>query len=697
MMMKRLLSLVLALTMMLFQVSCGNSGTESRLMHDLTPDDLLKYPSDAPVFEFTQIPWLSFWNNDPVYYGHEIVTETETEITIHRHLGVMDFSFERMLGEFEENVVIKKKPEEEGEEPDDQNPDEEEPPESPRPTPDNDLPVPTPVDLPRGDDAAPREPGPLGSSGAAGSASGSVFMSIVGAIGSLFGSSREEEEFDVYEIQIYRGDTSRMIARENLKEQKRFAEAQSELEASAEDFRREHNRLIDETLSAGPSSLQDTTDERPDFDFQTPKESPYFDSLLTAKAALEQVRSENQIEAAPILDRAENALKRADAFYSQNDFTRGQLRMRSFQNRLAAAMNPFAIPQSPGAGPRDARTVRYESYQASLEVMDAADGLDEEGDHLLADIVNASADTYLNVGLGLTRLSGLADIPLSAMEAFTGKTVDFERGKPVIRETTTFERAAAVVSLGLTAAGVVLAGPGGAAAGAYIGKLGKQMMKSAAKWGDEAVEVAEDSAKLADDVLESAKDIGLSQPDRVKQLAESIQDSGIPSDKVKETLTNIGKSDDFARAVAATPANRPMFYVNSAGEAIPSTGYKYIDTNSAELGVIKSTGSLPARSVERPHYMTFDNFDDSATAIDRLQVPSQFNDGRYKVTFDTLQTVDELKVPNGRWGEADYLEPMTNDFPEFGQGGASQAVYTKPIKVQEVRDLSTGEIVYKAD
>ena len=38
-----------------------------------------------------------------------------------------------------------------------------------------------------------------------------------------------------------------------------------------------------------------------------------------------------------------------------------------------------------------------------------------------------------------------------------------------------------------------------------------------------------------------------------------------------------------------------------------------------------------------------------------------------KVSFNTLQIIDDIGVPYG-------LEPITQDFPQFGSGGATQVI-----------------------
>lgn len=55
--------------------------------------------------------------------------------------------------------------------------------------------------------------------------------------------------------------------------------------------------------------------------------------------------------------------------------------------------------------------------------------------------------------------------------------------------------------------------------------------------------------------------------------------------------------------------------------------------------------------------------------------------------FDTKQILDDVRIPNGNWGKSSYLEPITTDFPQFGPGGATQAVTNRPIKIDTLIDL----------
>ena len=95
---------------------------------------------------------------------------------------------------------------------------------------------------------------------------------------------------------------------------------------------------------------------------------------------------------------------------------------------------------------------------------------------------------------------------------------------------------------------------------------------------------------------------------------------------------------------------------------------------------MKDTMTIPARADGT--YFLFDNFD--AANPGALQVP---HDASVKVSFDTLQIIDDIEVPHGDWGKASYLEPITQDFPEFGAGGATQVITHSEIKIDNITSL----------
>lgn len=71
------------------------------------------------------------------------------------------------------------------------------------------------------------------------------------------------------------------------------------------------------------------------------------------------------------------------------------------------------------------------------------------------------------------------------------------------------------------------------------------------------------------------------------------------------------------------------------------------------------------------------------------------HDAAIRLEFDTSQILDDVRIPKGAWGQADYLEPLTKDFPQFGEGGATQAVTSMPFDVTRIVDLRTGRVIFE--
>ena len=71
------------------------------------------------------------------------------------------------------------------------------------------------------------------------------------------------------------------------------------------------------------------------------------------------------------------------------------------------------------------------------------------------------------------------------------------------------------------------------------------------------------------------------------------------------------------------------------------------------------------------------------------------HDAAIRVEFDTLQVVDDVKIPRGMYNTADYLEPLTKDYPQFGAGGAAQAITNSEIEASRIVDLRSGKVLYE--
>ena len=122
------------------------------------------------------------------------------------------------------------------------------------------------------------------------------------------------------------------------------------------------------------------------------------------------------------------------------------------------------------------------------------------------------------------------------------------------------------------------------------------------------------------------------------------------------------------------------FYVTPNGEIIPSTGYRYISENAPYLKDMTNSMTIPANV--NGTYFSFNNY--SIANPGALQVP---HDASVKVSFDTLQIIDDINIPFGNWGKAPYLELITKDFPQFGSGGATQVITHSKIEIDSITKL----------
>ncbi|OFZ15590.1 MAG: hypothetical protein A2Z20_04940 [Bdellovibrionales bacterium RBG_16_40_8] len=123
---------------------------------------------------------------------------------------------------------------------------------------------------------------------------------------------------------------------------------------------------------------------------------------------------------------------------------------------------------------------------------------------------------------------------------------------------------------------------------------------------------------------------------------------------------------------------------------MPAKGYRYVPTDAPYLKELSETGVVPPRT--DGSYISFKNFDSAKSVASELQVP---HNASIKVEFDTKQILDDVKIPNGNWGKADWLEPITKDHPQFGSGGAYQAVTSQKIQATRIIDLKTGRTLYE--
>ncbi|MGE3683326.1 MAG: pre-toxin TG domain-containing protein [Bdellovibrionales bacterium] len=182
-----------------------------------------------------------------------------------------------------------------------------------------------------------------------------------------------------------------------------------------------------------------------------------------------------------------------------------------------------------------------------------------------------------------------------------------------------------------------------------------------------------------------------------QQIAK--KEIGLSGRELSETKALIAQTKITERAIQASPTlrntfERPNFkktdfYVRPNGEVIPAKGYRYVSSDAPYLKNLSETGMVPAKV--DGNYISFKNFNSTKGVASELQVP---HDASIKVEFDTKQVLEDVKIPNGNWGKADWLEPITKDHPRFGEGGAYQAITSQRIKATRITDLKTGRVLY---
>ena len=165
----------------------------------------------------------------------------------------------------------------------------------------------------------------------------------------------------------------------------------------------------------------------------------------------------------------------------------------------------------------------------------------------------------------------------------------------------------------------------------------------------------------------------------------------------------IEQTESTRDAIRASPTLRKVFedanfkktdfYVRPNGEVIPAKGYRYISSNAPYRDELVRTGRIP----ENPKgtYLSFNRYDQSMEAREKLQLFPD-NDAGMRIEFDTEQMLDDIQIPRGRYGSADYLEPLTKDYPQYGVGAATQAITNRSIQASQIVDLKTGQSIYEA-
>lgn len=180
------------------------------------------------------------------------------------------------------------------------------------------------------------------------------------------------------------------------------------------------------------------------------------------------------------------------------------------------------------------------------------------------------------------------------------------------------------------------------------------------------------------DLYHKYKEEGMSPQEAYQKMRKEL---GLDS-KSGYKDSGVGNGNDPWRSYESGSSSvKTDFYVKPNGEIVPATGYRYMPAEASYMDSLKNTMEIPANPSDT--YITFDKFD--VPTPGRLQVP---HDAAIRGSLDTLQIIDDIRVPNGKWGQASWLEPITKDFPKYGPGGATQALTYQKIKLNSLKDLS---------
>ena len=165
----------------------------------------------------------------------------------------------------------------------------------------------------------------------------------------------------------------------------------------------------------------------------------------------------------------------------------------------------------------------------------------------------------------------------------------------------------------------------------------------------------------------------------VSALKESIRNLRNPKPMIPMDLQFFAE-DGNKGSLASVNNNRADYYIKPNGDAVPAVGYRYMPRDAGYIPTLKNTMEIPARADGT--YISFNKF--NTPAPEMLQVP---HDASIRGSFDTLQIIDDIRIPNGKWGEASWLEPITKAYPQYGAGGATQAITNQKIKLDSLIDL----------
>jgi hypothetical protein len=125
-------------------------------------------------------------------------------------------------------------------------------------------------------------------------------------------------------------------------------------------------------------------------------------------------------------------------------------------------------------------------------------------------------------------------------------------------------------------------------------------------------------------------------------------------------------------------------------DKIQAEGYRYsnFDPRFDRLGnPIEGSPKLSVHDTDGC-YAGLEKIDTSAGAKSRYQLP-ETSTAQYRLEFDWEAVKNNVRVPRGDQGRANYIEPMCKDFPNYGQGGGGQLLIDGvEVPIKSIWDIS---------
>jgi hypothetical protein len=226
--------------------------------------------------------------------------------------------------------------------------------------------------------------------------------------------------------------------------------------------------LIPPNLPSDSSLTPPDSEQEP----KTPINAPLGQKVRQTYFYLEYAKTYAPEASKPFVDLAQETFNWADQLCSIGDLRNGNQALETVDTLTQASLSPDLQPSPPGSpappGSDLETEQRANAQNIGLELCRAANSLNNSGFPNLSSSLRITAGDLLNFGLGLARSSKLLDLPLNLIEAFAGKTIEFnDSGDLVTRDSTTNERVFAVLEVTLTV-GALMSGGLSALLGAGI-------------------------------------------------------------------------------------------------------------------------------------------------------------------------------------------------------------------------------------